>query len=171
MGSLTPIVDRFMAKVRVDEDTGCWIWTSSTQHRDPDSYGLFWDGGPVRNADGRRRQMTLAHRWSYAHFKGPLPDAPSRSFAVCHTCDRPSCVNPDHLFLGTYAENVDDARRKGRLPDRRGEHNGRARVTADDVAAMRAASTGRHGEVSAFARQYGLTSATVSKILKRQTWA
>jgi hypothetical protein len=78
-------------------ETGCWIWTGS------------WAGGGygILNAQKKRQ---YAHRFAYEHFKGNIPPKAN----VLHKCDTPSCVNPDHLFLGTIADNNNDASLKGR---------------------------------------------------------
>jgi hypothetical protein len=87
---------------------------------------------------------------------------------VCHTCDTPRCVNPAHFFRGDDAANVADMVRKGRQP--RGDTNGRARLTADDVRAMRATYTGRYGEVTALARHHGVNVTTITDALRGRSW-
>ncbi len=96
-----PIV-RFMRKVEKDSVSECWNWTA---FRGKDGYGSFGVGP-------RSEGIELAHRWSYAHHVGPIPDG----LYVLHHCDNPSCVNPDHLFVGTQADNVHDMWAKGRGP-------------------------------------------------------
>lgn len=76
---------------------GCWEWNRG---RDKDGYGKFW-------LDGRTEQ---AHRVAWETFRGPIPDGK----IICHHCDNPPCVNPDHLFLGTHLDNTLDAEAKGR---------------------------------------------------------
>ena len=86
---------RFWKKVK--KTVGCWFWLAST---DRGGYGQFNTG------DG----MKKAHVFSYMLHKGRVPDGK----LVCHSCDNPACVKPDHLWLGTYLENNHDMIRKGR---------------------------------------------------------
>jgi len=87
-----------------------------------------------------------AHRWAYETFVGPIPDG----LGVCHHCDTPSCVRPDHLFVGTQKDNVRDCISKGRFatgersgsythPERRpiGERSGAAKLTEADIPVIR----------------------------------
>ena len=90
------IDDRFWEKVR--KTRGCWYWTAST---DPLGYGFFHVSG---------RKKVRAHRVAWELTNGPIP----QGMLVCHTCDHPSCVRPDHLFLGTNDDNLKDMARKGR---------------------------------------------------------
>lgn len=92
-------VVRFLAKTIPEPNSGCWLWTGSQAGE----YGTFkFNGSTVRS-----------HRFSYQAFHGVHPGA----LYVCHKCDTPACVNPDHLFLGTQEDNLRDARNKGRFPE------------------------------------------------------
>jgi hypothetical protein len=98
--SITPSVKaRFLSKFRVD-DSGCWIWIAS--HR-RNGYGQFRLSRP-------RRTMIEAHRMSWYIFRGPV----QRGLCVLHHCDVRSCINPDHLFIGTKRDNLLDMISKGR---------------------------------------------------------
>lgn len=89
---------RFSNKYEINETTDCWEWQAATNNI---GYGMFrWETGIMRTA----------HRVSYELFKGLIP----KGMIVCHTCDNPKCVNPDHLWIGTNKDNYDDMVRKGR---------------------------------------------------------
>lgn len=109
----TPIPGRWVEKIASEN---CWIWTAAT---DRDGYGKFQYPGP----DGQVHER--AHRWAYEHFVGPIPDG----HVVMHRCDTPSCVNPNHLDVGTPIENNDDKIAKGRQTKRWGNALNRARQT------------------------------------------
>lgn len=96
IGSGRPLMDRFLQHVSPEPNSGCHLWTAAVTGK---GYGKITD----KSAD-------LAHRVAYILFVGPIPDG----LCVLHKCDMPSCVNPDHLFLGTRADNLADMDRKGR---------------------------------------------------------
>lgn len=87
---------------------------------------------------------------------------------VCHHCDNPSCVNPDHLFLGTCQDNTDDMKRKGR--QNIGVRNPSARVNENDVRAIRSLLRTGSWKQREIATVYGLNQVTVSEISLRKTW-
>src|SRR5262245_30204175 len=86
-----------MKRVKLRDD-GCWVWMGNTMKKD--GYGYLTIN----------KQSWLAHRLSWVTFRGPIPDG----LCVCHHCDNPPCINPDHLFLGTIRDNIHDALNKGR---------------------------------------------------------
>jgi hypothetical protein len=138
-----PLEERFNAFV--NKTTSCWLWTGATNR----GYGLLW-------VDGKHE---LAHRVSYSIHKGLLGD-----LCVCHTCDTPLCVNPDHLFLGTREDNNLDARHK--LRHAFGERNGHARLTKEQVAWARASQLPQ----AEIARILGVHQSHVSRIRSGDAW-
>jgi hypothetical protein len=109
--------------------SGCWIWTSYWT-----SKGYAQCSTPILN------EFRL-HRAAYRAFKGEIPEG----LSVLHRCDTPPCINPDHLWLGTHRDNIQDCRRKGRGADITGEKHplfGRT-LTPETRARMRAARLGR----------------------------
>ncbi len=139
---------RFDAQVSKSE--GCWLW-----------------GGAKRLGYGRIRvngKKVTASRLAYEIHFGPIP----AGMLVCHRCDNPSCVRPDHLFLGTHAENVRDMVSKRRHIDgkRRGQENGNAKLTEAQVLSIRSDLRTQ----SAIAREYGVGQALVSKIKLGKLW-
>lgn len=92
------LAERFWAGV--EKTDGCWNWVLSTRNKDVE-YGC------IRDREGKS-QRTNRVSWEL-HF-GPIPEG----MIVCHKCDNPRCVRPDHLFLGTHKDNHDDMVRKGR---------------------------------------------------------
>jgi len=133
-------------------DTGCWEWQ---KHKGE------WGYGAIKVA----KKVLLAHRASYAAFKGPPGD-----LCVLHTCDNPGCVNPEHLWLGTNKDNVNDKVKKGRQ-SRISTHctkpnDRRTNLTKEDVLAIRASSENQ----PTLAKKYNITQSNVSMIINRVTW-
>lgn len=105
-------LERFEQKYGI-APSGCWLWQAATNK---DGYGSFWSGAYRFDDRAAGPIMVLAHRWSFEHFVGLIPDG----LNVLHHCDTPACVNPAHLFLGTQLDNVRDCAAKGRRNQRRG---------------------------------------------------
>jgi len=106
---------------KVDRSSACWIWNGTRRN----GYGVMW----ISNV------TFYAHRVSYELFVGPIPDG----MVVCHRCDTPLCVCPDHLFVGTRADNNADMDMKGRrrCVGPKGLSHPRAKLTEHDVASLR----------------------------------
>ena len=143
-------IARFMDKVDKRPD-GCWIWTACTRNGHPDDYGQF-----RVNQTNRR-----AHRVSYRIHVGPI--LPGMN--VCHRCDRPSCVNPDHLFVGDVKDNAADMVAKGRSAI--GERSGKAVLTRELVLEIRTSSE----SVRAISKRLGLSRHTVRDARRGVTWS
>lgn len=90
------MIERFWSKVRKTD--GCWEWQACLNEK---GYGIFGTGG---------KKIDRAHRISYRLLVGPVPNG----MFICHHCDNPACVRPDHLFVGTNRDNVDDMLSKSR---------------------------------------------------------
>ena len=150
-GRRTPL-ERFEEKYKVAEN-GCWEWTAQLDNK---GYGRF---GIATS------KSLLAHRWAYDHFVGPIPEG----FFVCHKCDNPVCVNPEHLFVGTAQDNSDDMVSKNRNWMSVGEKNHNAVLTENDVIAMRAL----HSEgvsMTRLAKQFSVSRGTAQNVINRKTW-
>lgn len=143
---------RFVAKIGNGGTGRCWEWTGATSK--PGGYGAF-------KYKGRRVQ---AHRFAYEAWRGPIPPG----VCVCHRCDNRTCVNPEHLFLGTQAENNADMAAKGRSTI--GVRNPHARLSAADVLAIRRSYLPRVVTMRALARSYGVNEATIWRVIHRVCW-
>lgn len=131
---------------------GCWLWTRGLRdHR----YGNFYNG--IKDV--------AAHRYSWVLHNGAIPDG----FYVLHRCDNPPCVNPEHLFLGTHAENMQDMMAKGRGNKPCGELVGRAKLTEQAVGDIRGLYASGMTQL-AIAEVYGVSKAAVQFIVSRRTW-
>jgi len=111
---------RFFSKVNISSKPGgCWIWTGAKGRR---GYGRFWT---------EHRKSIAAHRFSYETFVGSIP----MGLFVCHHCDNPPCVRPDHLFIGTRSDNIQDSIKKGRFSS--GENHVMCKLSDNQVAEIR----------------------------------
>lgn len=143
------IHERFSEKYEVRGD--CWIWAANKYL---DGYGqIKFEGSPRR-----------AHRVSYILYKGPIPEG----MLVCHTCDTPLCVNPDHLWLGTHADNHADRNAKGRQA--RGENNmGGDKLTDESVREIKSLLSEGVPQRK-IARQYDVSQSLICDINRGRVW-
>lgn len=134
---------------RTDRSGECWVWTGDL---DDSGYG--------------KRGAQRVHRKAWELAYGPIPVG----LLVLHRCDNPPCVRPDHLFLGTHADNMRDMVAKGRqnrpAHGSPGERNPRAILTAEQVAEIRQA-TETHRQVAA---RYGMSIAAIRDIRQGRRW-
>lgn len=108
-----------------------------------------------------------AHRVAYEEFYGPIP----AGMCVLHRCDNRPCVNPEHLFLGTFADNNQDRAKKGRSFHPSGESHPRVKLTAQEVKEIRRIAGADPARTKTrLARQYGVSHSCVSDILAGRTW-
>jgi len=124
---------------------------------------ILWTGS--RNADGygTMSRNRKAHRVAWEHERGPIP----AGMSVLHRCDTPACVNVAHLFLGTQADNMADMMAKGRGARHDGVHNGQAKLSAEDVRAIRADTRGAF----ALARAYDVAPVTIWRVKTGRAYA
>jgi hypothetical protein len=110
----------------------------------------------------------LAHRWSYEHFIGPIGDK-----HVLHKCDNTICVRPDHLFLGTNSDNMQDMLRKGRhrvIPSD-GEANGNSRLNDIAIKVIKYFVNVKGYTRKRVARAFGINASTIGRVVSGLTWA
>lgn len=150
--TVLPMPQRFMDKVTICENS-CWEWTGSKN-------GLGYGQFPF---EGENK----AHRVAFRLFVGPITDG----LYVLHKCDNRSCVNPSHLFLGTQSDNIHDMMDKGRHVVTRscGDSNGMAKLTQEQVAAIRSAVSAGATQRS-LCKPYGVSPMTISRIVRRESW-
>jgi HNH endonuclease len=149
-----PLWDRFHEKVSPEALTGCWIWTGAVKEKGYGVIGL-----------GTRRQGTAkAHRVAYELHKGKIAEGMN----ILHDCDNPSCVNPNHLYEGTFAQNSQDCVRRKRnfVPNNRGELSNSVKLTLEQVNIIRKKEkTGRQ-----YAKDFGVSKSTVFAIWRNVNW-
>lgn len=139
---------RFWMTVRSSKDS-CWLWMG---YKDKDGYGQFaiW-------IDGKRFSLR-PHRVSWALHRGQIPDG----LFVCHQCDNPACVRPDHLFIGTNRDNMIDCIVKGRF--------GRAKLTDKQVQKIRSLYAVGNVTQEQLGTMFCMHQSYVSRIINNKRW-
>ncbi len=146
-------------KKRLDENyipepnSGCWLWL----------LGIVRGGYGQTQIDGKKY---LAHRVQWVRFNGPIP----KGMFICHHCDTPLCINPNHLFMGNHQDNMSDAVRKGRFQyfrnAFRGEKHPLSKLSKDKVLAIRSDNR----KIAEIARDYNVGWSTIGDIKSHRTW-
>ena len=151
---LTPQdADRFWSKVNVLGPDDCWEWQSTCGRG---GYGRFTLQGSA----------IFAHRLAWHLANGPIPG----QLCVCHKCDNPPCCNPNHLFLGTQLDNIQDRTTKGRTVSLSGERHYGHKLTEADVIKIRQALRSQTRIKKALAAKFGVTRQNIRRIEIGRTW-
>lgn len=161
---------KFSHQVAIDEPEKCWEWIGTKNAK---GYGVFRHG----NKGYPSFYQEIASRFSYLHFKGPL----IKGLIICHSCDRPSCVNPDHLFQGTYLDNSRDCIAKNRHVDserkskimlqvaQKGEARPLAKLKEIQIKEIRICRANGMSQQK-IADKFGVCRGVIVRILKGKSW-
>lgn len=148
-------LSRFWNKViKSEEPDGCWIWKWNTSN--------FFRAGQTFNYTYQGKTMPV-YRISWILTHGKI----EKGLVVCHKCDNRICVRPDHLFLGTQAENMEDMRIKGRTT--RGEKNENAKLTEQKVKEIRLLND-RGMTIREIADKFNVTEECIKSVIARKSW-
>lgn len=146
----TPKVIRLIMNIKINHDSKCWEWIG---HKDSDGYGSITF----------KYKTIKSHRESYKIFNGEIP----KNLSVLHRCDNPSCINPDHLFLGNQSDNHKDMVSKKRHGF--GERNGMSKLTT--AQARKVKNMLKFGfKATEISKKLNLTYSSVQKICKGIRW-
>jgi len=166
-----PLEVRFWQKVDRRTPDECWPWLAGHSS----GYGCFKLGG----------KAVPAHRVAYQLIYGSIPQSIGQyKSCVCHSCDNPNCVNPNHLILGTMADNTADRDARGRAatgsrngrhtqPETtaRGEQHGRSKLTATQVRLIRSLYAQGNTTHRQLGDQFGVSHTQIRYIVSRKSWA
>jgi hypothetical protein len=131
----------------VKKTDSCWFWIGAKMNY---GYGILEKGSQVKIS---------AHRFSYELHKGEIP----KGLEVCHSCDNPPCVNPDHLWIGTHTENMRDAKKKGRLSSNGGRY---PKLTMSQIREVQ--KIGYSQPMWKTGEQYGVERSSIRRILSKE---
>ena len=145
-----PFEDRFWANVRIAAPLVCWEWTAA----------VFRGGYGAIVRSGKKLK---AHRVAYEFFNGPVP----AGMVVRHRCDNPLCCNPQHLLVGTPADNMADKYARGRAVHVRGSAHGNAKLNEQVVREIR----GSAETTATLSKRYGVSQSLVSKVRRGAMWS
>lgn len=143
--------ERFWSKVERRSDDECWLWLSAMNAQ---GYGAIWRGKAMPNYPAHRMALELAGKPRVGN-----------SIAL-HSCDNPSCVNPNHLRWGTHKENAAEMHERGRAYDRRGDRHPLAKLTREQALEIRASRE----KLEILAARYGVSISRISMIRNGKSW-
>lgn len=157
------IIKYFWEGVNILDPEDCWEWKRGVNHKtEIGKYGVMW-------ANGYKHKC---HRFALSLKLGrPIKDG----MLACHTCDNPTCCNPDHLYEGTHKDNWRDCFERGRVNKEKGEDRYNAVLTPEKVRFIRdnfSSNRGCDGKLTgvALAKQFGVGPTMISSIVKRHRW-
>lgn len=152
---------RILTKIR-REQNGCWTWLGLCQKEGKRNGRTFFGYGVLKY----KSRGYPAHRFSWIAFRGEIPQGK----IVCHGCDNPKCVNPDHLFIGTSKLNIDDCVSKDRHT--RGIRNSKAKLTDEIVKCIKAdyRPWDRTCSMTVMSQRYGVSPSIISDVIHGKRW-
>jgi hypothetical protein len=148
-----PIIDpvkKFWSRVDKKSDNECWNWLGSF---DKDGYGQI--------RDGIRKIQDRGHKFSYRLHFGEIP----QGMCVCHTCDNRACTNPNHLFIGTHKDNIQDKMNKNRQA--KGEMQGHHKLTNEQIDSIRSRMNENYKELC---QEFNVVPSTIYRIWRKDSW-
>ncbi len=151
--------ERIEASSIPEPNSGCWLWLAGITG----GFGGYNSYGTI-SFEGKQWK---AHRASYKAFKGAIPVG----MEICHSCDMPICVNPDHLFIGTHLENMRDRDRKGRRQAPRGARIGTAKLSENKVREIKLILLSGIETQIEIADRFGVDQTTISLIKNGKLWS
>lgn len=145
--------NRFYSKILLPNEDGCMLWTGSKTLY---GYGQF----------AHKKITTRSHRFSYIFHIGEIP----KNLLVCHKCDNPSCVAPDHLFLGTPRDNMLDKMKKGKGRWGSHEKNGMSKLTLEKANYIRKLIKDDFFSLTKIAEIFRVSDSVIHEIRANKTW-